>query len=532
MSRATFCAAFCGVLSSTALAADGDWPSYNRTLTSERLAPQTEITRDNVGKLEVLCSYDVAQDISLQTGPIVVDGTLYGTTAADTFAIDAATCKERWRVSASDAGLIKVNRGVAWSPGRVIRGLMDGRVIAYDARTGKELWATKISDPTHAETIPAAPIVWDGRVYIGHAGGDFYGVKGRMFALDAATGKVVWEYYLVPKDHPATRPSGGPQTPEGIRDATWGNTAEVPVSGGATWTSYTIDPATGLLYVPGGNPGPDFYAAIRPGANLYAGSVVVLDARTGTYRAHYEIVPADYHDWDVSSTPVVTKTRAGKKHVLIAPKDGHLYGYDAEGHTRRFATPVTTIENIEAPLTRDGTRFCPGAQGGVEWNGPAYDPKTNLAITGATDWCSTVWLADEPPVKGSRGMPWTGGRAQNMFGKQDPVEKWGGWITATDADTGAVKWKLRTPAPALSGITPTASGLMFAGDMAGNLYVLDTATGKELAKRKMDGALGGGIVSYTAGGGQRLAVITGTYSPIWPVPKVMSKIVVLGLRKQ
>jgi alcohol dehydrogenase (cytochrome c) len=182
-------------------------------------------------------------------------------------------------------------------------------------------------------------------------------------------------------------------------------------------------------------------------------------------------------------------------------------------------------------LTKDGTRFCPGSQGGVEWNGPAYDPKTNLAITGAADWCTTVWLSDQPPSKGSKGMPWTGGRAQNMFGKQDPAEKWGGWITATDADTGVVKWKVRTPAPALSGITPTAAGLTFAGDMAGNFYVLDTATGKELAKQKMGGALGGGIVSYTAGGAQRLAVITGTYSPIWPVPKGMSKIVVMGLRK-
>jgi alcohol dehydrogenase (cytochrome c) len=529
MMRALSCSAL--LLSAVSVAAEGDWPSYNRTLTSERLAPQTQITGANVANLAVICSYDVAQDISLQTGPIVVDGTLYGTTASDTFAIDAATCRQRWRVTANDAGFIKVNRGVAYAPGRVIRGLMDGRVIAYDAKTGKELWATQISDPKLAETIPAAPIVWDGRVYVGNAGGDFYGVKGRMYALDVATGKIVWEYYLVPKDHPATRPSGGPNTPEGIRDATWGNTAEFPISGGATWTSYTIDPATGLLYVPGGNPGPDFYSAVRPGANLYAGSVIVLDAKSGTYRAHYEIVPADYHDWDVSATPVVTTTRAGKKHVLIAPKDGHLYGYDAIAHTRRFATPVTTIENIDAPLTKEGTRFCPGAQGGVEWNGPAYDPKTNLVMTGAADWCTTVWLAEKAPVKGSQGMPWTGARAQNMFGKQDPPEKWGGWIVATDADTGTVKWRVRTPAPPLAGITPTASGITFAGDMGGNFYALDTATGKELAKRNLGGALGGGIISYSAGDAQRVAVITGTYSPIWPVPKAMSKIVVFGLKK-
>src|SRR5690606_2310140 len=194
-------------------------------------------------------------------------------------------------------------------------------------------------------------------VFIGNAGGDFYGVKGRMYALDVATGKVVWEYYLVPRDHPATRPraTGGPHSPESARDATWGNTAEVPIAGGATWTSYTIDPATGLLYVPAGNPAPDFYSAVRPGANLFAVSVVVLDARTGSYRAHYEIVPADYHDWDVSAAPVVATTRTGQRRVFIAPKDGHLYAYDAVAHRRLFKTPVTRIENIDAPLTKEGT---------------------------------------------------------------------------------------------------------------------------------------------------------------------------------
>ncbi len=114
--RALSCSAL--LLSPVSLAAEGDWPSYNRTLTSERLAPQTQITSANVANLAVICSYDVAQDTSLQTGPIVVDGTLYGTTAGDTFAIDAATCQERWRVTAKDDGLIKVNRGVAYAPGR------------------------------------------------------------------------------------------------------------------------------------------------------------------------------------------------------------------------------------------------------------------------------------------------------------------------------------------------------------------------------------------------------------------------------
>jgi len=127
-------------------------------------------------------------------------------------------------------------------------------------------------------------------------------------------------------------------------------------------------------------------------------------------------------------------------------------------------------------------------------------------------------------------MPWTGARAQNMFGKQDPPEDWGGWITATDAETGEVRWKVRTPAPAVAAITPTASGLTFAGDMAGNFYALETATGREVFRKNLGGALGGGIISYTSRGAQRLAVVSGTYSPIWPVPPAMSKIQVFGLR--
>ena len=101
-----------------------------------------------------------------------------------------------------------------------------------------------------------------------------------------------------------------------------------PITGGATWTSYTLDPDTGLIYVPGGNPAPDFAPDVRPGENLYSGSVVVLDAMTGAYRNHFKIVPKDWHDWDVSSAPAIIKTAANETLLLVAPKDGHLYGID------------------------------------------------------------------------------------------------------------------------------------------------------------------------------------------------------------
>ena len=524
------------VISAIASAADEDWPSYNRTLTSERFVPHEEITRTNVNALGKLCTYDTGIETVFQTGPIVVDGTLYATTEMDTFALDAENCQERWRVHEKVApSFIKVNRGVALAEGRLFRGLQDGRVVAYEARNGKRIWEQRIADPAKGESVPAAPITWAGLVFIGNAGGDNYDVKGRMYALDAASGKIAWEFYLVPREHPRGKvePRASEAKPhEEARAASWGNEADVPIAGGATWTSYTLDPKTGLLYIPGGNPAPDFVTSLRPGENLYTNSVVVLDAKTGAYRAHFVITPRDFHDWDVSSAPVLATTRSGRQRMFVAPKDGHLYGYDLNSGKRLFRAAITTIENAEVPLTPAGTRFCPGTQGGSEWNGPAYSPASNLVYTGSVDWCATVRIAPDAKVKNAAvGQPWSGAGDENLFGKMDAKEKSRGWLTATDADSGKIRWKFASPAPILAAVTPTAGGLVFFGDVNGNLYALDADDGQQRWKSKLDGALGGGIISYEIRGRQRLAVTYGMSSPIWPAPKSTAQIVVYGLER-
>ena len=128
-----------------------------------------------------------------------------------------------------------------------------------------------------ARSVPSAPIAWDGLVFVGNAGGDFKGGKGHMFALDAKTGKIVWEFFLVPKiEGDIVR---GPQGATPLDSSTWKNAPGIPISGGGTWTSYTLDPKTGQLYVPGGNPAPDFAIGVREGENSYSDSVVVLDAK-------------------------------------------------------------------------------------------------------------------------------------------------------------------------------------------------------------------------------------------------------------
>jgi alcohol dehydrogenase (cytochrome c) len=321
-----------------------DWPSYNKTLTSERYSQLNQINTKNVSKLKVLCTYDTKEYTSFETGPIMVDGALIGTTEHDIFSIDPASCHENWRAHEDykPASLLAVNRGAAYLDGMLFRGTEDGRVLAYDFKTGKRVWEATVADPKIGESTPAAPIAWNGLVFIGNAGGDNKGVKGRMYALDAKTGKVVWEFYLVPKTE--GDPTRGPQGTTPLGMTTWKNASGTPITGGATWTSYTLDPATGQLYVPGGNPAPDFAIGPREGGNLYSGSIVVLDATTGAYKNHFKLVPRDWHDWDVSTAPALIQTKGGKKILAVAPKDGHLYGFDRH---QRHALPYANDSNRE-----------------------------------------------------------------------------------------------------------------------------------------------------------------------------------------
>ena len=515
-------------------AAAGDWPSYNKTLTSERYSQLSQINTTNVGKLKVLCTYDTGQYTSFETGPIMVNNALIGTTEHDIFSLDPTNCHENWRTHEDykPASLLAVNRGAAYMDGLLFRGTEDGRVLAYDFKTGKRVWETTVADPKLGESTPAAPIAWDGLVFIGNAGGDNKGGKGRMYALDAKTGKIVWEFYLVPKT--AGDPIRGPQGATPLDISTWKNGSGTPITGGGTWTSYTLDPTTGELFIPGGNPAPDFATGPREGSNLYSGSVVVLDAKTGAYKSHFKLVPKDWHDWDVSTAPALIQTRGGKKLLSVAPKDGHLYGFDLATNTMLYPTPTTRIENAEAPFaTAKAVHFCPGTVGGAEWNGPAYDPQTNLILIGEVDWCATVALQKDKDIRAvSPGKPWSAMATispYDTYGVPNSFGDWAGWVYAADADTGVWKWRLKSNYPILSGMTPTAGGIVFFGDMGGNFYALNAANGQRLWGQKIGGAIGGGVITYTANGAQRVAVATGFTSILWPTEVVTGKITILGL---
>ena len=511
-----------------------DWPSYNKTLSSERFSDLSQINTKNVGKLKVLCTYETGRLTSFETGPIMVEGALIGTTEFDIFSIDPATCAENWRTHEEyPAYILPTNRGAAYLDGMLFRGTEDGRVLAYDFKTGKRLWETTIADVKKGEAVPAAPIAWEGLVFIGNAGGDFKGGKGRMYALDAKTGKIVWEFFLVPKS--ADDAVRGPQGGSPLDNSTWKNLPGAPISGGGAWTSATLDPAAGLLYVPVGNPVPDFDIGAREGENFFTDSVVVLDAKTGAYKNHYKILPRDWHDWDVSNPPALFQTAAGKKLMAVSPKDGFLYGFDRANNKLLYRTPVTRIENVEEPFsTENDVHYCPGSGGGGEWNSPAYDPATNLIFTGDVDWCATVKLQTRGEVvASSTGQPWTGEKSLNpfnVFGEMTRADDvWAGWLHAVDADSGLWKWRLKSNYPITGAVTPTAGGLVFVGDMGGNFYALDAGTGEKLWGQKIGGAIGGGVITYTANGTQKVAVAAGYVSPAFPVEIRRAKIAMLGL---
>ena len=515
-------------------AAGADWPSYNRTLASERYSPLSEINTKNVGKLKVLCTYDVGQFVAFESGLIMVDGALIGTTEFDIFSINPATCTENWRTHEDyPAALMPVNRGAAYLDGTLFRGTQDGRVLAYDFKTGKRIWQTTIADLKVGEKVPSAPIAWNGLVFVGNAGGDYKGGKGRMYALDAKTGKIVWQFFLVPRAE--GEPIRGPQGASPLDLSTWKNAPGVPITGGGTWTSYTLDTRTGRLYVPGGNPAPDFIVAAREGDNLFTDSVIVLDAKTGDYKHHFKLVPKDWHDWDVSNPPILIQTRGGKQLMVVAPKDGHLYGFDLADNSQLYRVPVTKIENADAPfvLGKD-VYFCPGAVGGAEWNSPAYVPPTNLILVGEVEWCDTVTPKEVNALRSVKpGQPWAGMATWNpfwMFGREGRADgHWAGWVYAVDADTGAWKWRLKSNYPILGGMTPTAGGVVFFGDIGGNFYALDAASGEKLWGQDLGGAIGGGVITYTANGTQKVAVAAGFTHIAWPTKIVKAKIMVLGL---
>ncbi|MGE0388490.1 MAG: PQQ-binding-like beta-propeller repeat protein [Gammaproteobacteria bacterium] len=477
-----------------ARAADEDWPAYNRTPDAQRYSPLAQITPQNAATLEPVCELEVGESGLFQTGPIVVGRTMYITTAHTVVALDAANCSVLWRhvYTPEKRSPFANNRGAAYLDGRLFRGTADGMMLAIDAATGRELWRTRAADLTTMEYLTAAATAWNGRVYMGIAGGDF-GNRGRIMAFDAATGREVWRFHTIPLgDEPGAE--------------TWKLPPGMHRGGGASWSNYTVDPERGELIVPVGNPTPSHAPGARPGANLYTNAVVAIDAATGKLRWYYQMSPNDGYDYDVAAAPMVYRAAGGARRVAAPSKDGYLYVIDQDSARRVFRTPTTTILTPRTPPTYAGVRACPGTIGGTEWNGAALHPQLNAIYVGSVDWCAVFKLTDE---EFKPGHPYTRGGGEPGAQVNEPQT---GWITAVDADSGKVRWKYHAVAPVVAGVTATAGGVVFGGDIRGHFLVLDAANGREILKYDTGGSLAGGMVTYAVGGRQYVAFPSGSIS--------------------
>jgi alcohol dehydrogenase (cytochrome c) len=498
---------------STTASASVGWAGYNKGYDGQRFAALDQINTSNVSQLKPLCELIMGEGGTFQTGPVVIGDTMFLTTAHTTVSMDATTCAVNWRQV--DAGKqqdpIAVNRGVAYLAGRLYRGMPGARLAALDAASGKVLWDVKVGDVAVGEFISSAPVAWGGMVFVGLAGSD-WGIRGRVMGFDAATGKEIWRFYTIPMGSE-------------VGAETWLKPETAKRGGGAMWTSYTLDPEAGELFVPVGNPAPLLDPDQRPGDNLFTSSIVVLDAKTGTLKWWYQATPGDGFDYDLGAPPVLYTTPDGESRVAAGSKDGHVHVVNRRTHELVFKTPITTILNADKKPTVEGIRACPGPSGGVEWNGPAFDPDSRALYVGAVDWCSTFSVGKAP----DKFVP---GQVQMGTGvNPDPTEKAAGWVTALDGTTGTIRWKFHAPKPIVAGVTPTAGGLVFTGDLGGTFYALDKASGKVLHKIATGGSVAGGVVTYLVGGKQYVATTSGNVSRSGSFPMAMGspRLIVMSL---
>jgi alcohol dehydrogenase (cytochrome c) len=195
---------------------------------------------------------------------------------------------------------------------------------------------------------------------------------------------------------------------------------------------------------------------------------------------------------------------------------------DRETKEHLYATPVTTRSNADEPLTVKGVHACPGVLGGVLWNGPAYNPNTNMLYTPAVDWCGKFIKASEDRF--IPGQLYMGG----MY-VDDPIEKSRGWLTAVDASTGKVAWQYESSKPMVAAVATTSAGLVFAGEMAGDFLALDARTGKVLYRFNTGGPMNGGVVTYAINGKQYIAAASGSASGFWRAAPGSSTIIIFSL---
>ena len=318
----------------------GDWMSHGRTWSEQDFSPLTQINDKNVQRLGLAWYADLNTYRGVEATPLEIDGVLYNVSAwSIVTAYDATNGKVLWtydpKVPTEYSRITccgPVSRGLAAWKGKIYLGALDGRLIALDAHDGHVVWSANTVDKGQPITITGAPRVADGNVVIGNSGGDV-GSRGYMSAYDAETGKQVWKFYIVPGD-PKKMPEGAASdSAMPMAAKTWTGEWWKMGGGGNDWDSLAYDPDLHLVYFGTGNgsPHPSKFRSPGGGDNLFLCSIVAVDSRTGHYKWHYQEIPAEEWDYDCTSPLILANIKLGgkpRKVIMHAPKDGFFYVLD------------------------------------------------------------------------------------------------------------------------------------------------------------------------------------------------------------
>ena len=490
-----------------------NWLKNGGNLFNQNYSPLTQINRETVANLKGvwrthLDGSGLGTRYSGEAQPVVQNGVIYIVTGADdVFALSVKIGTVLWTHKGGLPDAIPTvccgwtSRGVALGEGKVYVGQLDGRLLALDQKTGAPAWSIQGERWQNGYTITAAPLYYNGMVIVGFAGGE-NGTRGRVKAFDAKDGRLLWTFYTIP----------GPG--ESGHD-TWPQNSDAWLHGGGTvWQTPAVDPELGLIYFTTGNPGPDFNGKIRAGDNLFATSMLAIDAATGKYRWHFQQIHHDLWDYDGPS-PVVLfdvtingrvrkaaaePNKAGWVYILDRTNGKPLIGIDemsvpqeprqATSKTQpiprgdAFVPQSVDIAPEDFPLVNQGRIFTPfwkdaivakpGARGGANWPPSSYDPTTNLFYVCATDAANLFRGGEDDQPITPEGTRYLG----SAFGGA-PLPA-SGIFAALDMKTNRLVWQQRWKESCYSGSVTTAGGLVFTGRNDGRLTALNSSTGKHL----------------------------------------------------
>ena len=525
---------------------NGDnWGAIGFSYDEARHSPLTDISDANVGGLGIAWFADLEDARGQEATPVVVDGTLYVSHAwSKVSAFDAVSGKKLWGFDpqvpgekAVNACCDVVNRGVALWGDKLFVGTIDGRLIALDRATGKEIWSEQTTDQSRPYTITGAPRVVKDMVLIGNGGAEM-GVRGYVSAYHADTGKLIWRFYTAPNPDKASDGAASDAIFAEKANATWSDQGEWQVSGGGgtVWDAIVYDQKLDqiLIGVGNGNPWNHGTRSNGEGDNWFLSSVVALDAATGAYKWHFQETPAE--TWDYTSTqPIILAQQQvnGKDTPVLyhAPKNGFFFTIDRTDGKLIDAKPFVDginwatgydlatgrpIETPEARFYKTGKPFIatPGALGAHNWHPMSYNPATGLVYIPAHQipQAYSVEASDldkRKPVGFNVGLSFLAGAlpddpaVHRMF-----TAMVRGQLVAFDPRSGKVVWSVDHPAAWNGGTMTTAGNLVFQGTSTGRFRAYAADTGKQL----LDVDTQSGIVSapstFRVAGVQYVAFMT------------------------